>query len=162
MDEEPLRDEFISFDGFFQIIRMNTNSNSHQQMLRPFDNYIVDFEQITSFQRFETKVVENKISFVVYFRSVQPCSTLQHSFGQIKTHLLRPRASIFLFLGGCRLVFQKYLWVNLSKYSRLFYAIRTIEYARHINKNSVYLWFWIEVIFFLFFVFKQKLPVVSY
>ena len=46
MDEETLRHEIVSLNGSINVVAVNTNSDAHDEVLRPFGRTPVDFKKI--------------------------------------------------------------------------------------------------------------------
>ena len=56
----------VGFDGRVNVILVYPYRNSHQHVLRPFDDISTELQEVRPLQSFETKVVVIKISVVNY------------------------------------------------------------------------------------------------
>ena len=55
MSKVSLRHEMVGLDNPFDIFAMNTNSDTHDHLLRSLSYSTIDSEQIGSFEGFETE-----------------------------------------------------------------------------------------------------------
>ena len=76
MSEPSLRHQMISFDNRIDIILVDTNSNPHQHVLRPFNNISLYFQQVGPLKGLEAKVIIVKVSIIDYL-TVQTSSILE-------------------------------------------------------------------------------------
>lgn len=61
MSEKFLAHKVIGFDGGLNVISVDAYSNPHDQMLRSFNDFAVNLEQIASFKCFKSKKVIVKV-----------------------------------------------------------------------------------------------------
>ena len=76
MSEPTLRHHVVCFDNRINIILVNSNSNSHQHMLRPFYNLPLNFQKVGPLKGFEAEIIIVKIS-IIYDLAVQTSRILK-------------------------------------------------------------------------------------
>ena len=59
--EPTLAEQFVGIQCRGNVLLVNANGHPHQHVLRSFDHFAVDFEQIRAFQGFESKIIVLKI-----------------------------------------------------------------------------------------------------
>lgn len=64
MGKAFLRHEVVRFDGLLNVIPMDTDSNPHDHVLRPFCDLVANPQQVGPFERLKTKVLIIKVSVV--------------------------------------------------------------------------------------------------
>jgi hypothetical protein len=62
--KESLRHEVVGLEDLFNVVSVNTNSDSHDHVLGSFDNLAIDSEEIRSLKGLETEVVVGEISVI--------------------------------------------------------------------------------------------------
>lgn len=75
MSEPTLSHQVIGFGGRFNVVFVDTNSNSHQQVLWSFYNLSINLQKVGPFKSFEAKIIIFKIP-VIEDLTVQPFSIL--------------------------------------------------------------------------------------
>jgi hypothetical protein len=68
MSEPTLREQMVGFNGRFDIVFVDTDSDTHKHVLRALYNTAIDAEEVGTLEGFETKVIVIKITIVDNFR----------------------------------------------------------------------------------------------
>jgi hypothetical protein len=68
VSEPTLREEMVGFNGRFDIVFVDTNSDTHKHVLRALYNTAVDTEEVGAFEGLETEIIVIKITIVDDFR----------------------------------------------------------------------------------------------
>lgn len=61
MSEVPLRHEIVSLDDTVNVPAVNTDSNTHDHVLRTFSNPTIEAEKVRTFKSLETETRQEKL-----------------------------------------------------------------------------------------------------
>ncbi len=64
MGEVSLRHQVVSLNDLVNVSTVNTNSDTHDHVLRSLDDFAIDSEKVRSFKSFETEIVVSEITIV--------------------------------------------------------------------------------------------------
>ena len=65
MSKPELRHELVSFKRGLEVCLVDSNGNTHEHVLGPFNNFVVNFEQVRAFQCLEAEEIVAEIFFVI-------------------------------------------------------------------------------------------------
>jgi hypothetical protein len=65
VSKELLRHQVVGLDGGVNVLSMDADGYTHQHVLRTFDNFPFDFQQVTSFEGFEPEVLKSNKNIVL-------------------------------------------------------------------------------------------------
>ena len=66
MSKEFSTHQIICFNCLLYAIFVNSQSYSHEHVLRPFDDFSINLEKVSSFQGFEAEKIKGEVPFKVY------------------------------------------------------------------------------------------------
>ena len=81
----PKREHVVGFQNRVNVVAVNTDSHTHEHLLRPFGNLAVHLEQIGLFQSLESKIVQLKVA-LVHHRLVERFLVLHHNLQRFVAH----------------------------------------------------------------------------
>lgn len=73
MSEPPLRHHVIRLDSSINILLVNSNSNPHQHVLRPFNNLSSYLQEVGPLKGLEAKIIIVKVPVVNYLAIQLSC-----------------------------------------------------------------------------------------
>ena len=60
MGEKLLGHQVVRLDGRIDVFAVDTDGDTHQHVLRTFDNFSIDLQQVAPLQRLEAEVLQSK------------------------------------------------------------------------------------------------------